>query len=80
MEFISPCTYNRESKHIDGIFMTPDLYMVLGRYMHFGMCIGSDHRRLWLDMRTILLMGQELEQSRKFTVLIIVQYLGYLQL
>jgi hypothetical protein len=61
-----PGTYNRGSKPIDGIFMTQDLYIVQGRYMPFGMGIGSDHRCLWIDIRTIVLMGQELEQSRKF--------------
>jgi hypothetical protein len=61
-----PCTYNRGSNPIDGIFMTQDLYIVQGRYMPFGMGIGSDHRCLWLDIRTMVLMGQELEQSRKF--------------
>jgi hypothetical protein len=34
--------------------------------MPFGMGIGSDHRCLWLDIRTRVLMGLELEQSRKF--------------
>jgi hypothetical protein len=34
--------------------------------MHFGMGIVSDHRCLWLDIRTRVLMGQELEQFRKF--------------
>jgi hypothetical protein len=34
--------------------------------MHFGMGIGSDHRCLWLDIRTRVLMGQDLEQPRKF--------------
>jgi hypothetical protein len=46
--------------------MTQDLYIVQGGYMPFGMGIGSDHRSLWLDIRTRVLMGQELEQSRKF--------------
>jgi hypothetical protein len=48
--------------HIDGIFMTKDLYIVQGGYMPFGMGIGRDHRCLWLDIRTRVLMGQELEQ------------------
>jgi hypothetical protein len=61
-----PRTYNRGSKPIDGIFMTQDLYIVQGGYMPFGIGIGSDHRCLWLDIRTRVLMGQELEQSRKF--------------
>jgi hypothetical protein len=61
-----PHTYNRGSKPIDGIFMTQDLYIVQGGYMPFGTGIGSDHRFLWLDIRTILLMGHELEKSRKF--------------
>jgi hypothetical protein len=39
-----PRTYNRGSKPIDGIFMTHDLYMVQGGYMHFGMGIGIDYR------------------------------------
>jgi hypothetical protein len=48
-----PRTYNRESKSIDGIFMTHDLYnIVQGGYMPFGMGIGSDHRCLWLDIQT----------------------------
>jgi hypothetical protein len=34
--------------------------------MHFGMGIGSDHRCLWIEIRTRVLIGQELEQSRKF--------------
>jgi hypothetical protein len=46
--------------------MTHHLYTVQGRYMPFGMGIGSDHRCLWLDIRTRVLMGQDLEQSRKF--------------
>jgi hypothetical protein len=62
-----PRTYNRGSKPIEGIFMTQDLYIVQGGYMHFGMGIGSDHRCLWIDIRTQVLMGQDLEQSRKFT-------------
>jgi hypothetical protein len=45
--------------------MTQDLYIVQGGCMPFGMGIGSDDRCLWLDIRTRLLMGQELEQSRK---------------
>jgi hypothetical protein len=45
-----PPTYNRVSKPIDGIFMTQDLYIVQGGYMHFDMGIGSDHRCLWLDI------------------------------
>jgi hypothetical protein len=28
------------------------------RYMPFGMGIGSDHRCLWLDIRTRVFMGQ----------------------
>jgi hypothetical protein len=60
------CTYNRGSKPIDGIFMTQDLYIVQGGYMPFGMDIGSDHRCLRIEIRTRVLMGQELEQSRKF--------------
>jgi hypothetical protein len=35
-----PRTYNRGSKPIDGIFMTQDLYIVQGGYMHFGIVIG----------------------------------------
>jgi hypothetical protein len=46
--------------------MTQDLYIVLGGNMHFGMGIGSDNRCLWLDIQTRVLMGQYLEQSRKF--------------
>jgi hypothetical protein len=61
-----PRTYNRGSKPIDGVFMTQDLYIVQGGYMPFGMGIVSDHRCLWLDIRTRVLMGQEWEQSRKF--------------
>jgi hypothetical protein len=61
-----PRTYNRGSKPIDEIFMTQDLYIVQGGYMPFGMVIGSDHRFRLLDIRTRVLMGQELEQSRKF--------------
>jgi hypothetical protein len=61
-----PRTYNRGSKPFDGIFMTQDLYIFQGEYMPFGMGIGSDHRCLWLDIRTRVLMGQELEKSRKF--------------
>jgi hypothetical protein len=61
-----PRTYNRGSKPIHGIFMTHDLYIVQGGYIPFGMGIGSDHRCLWLDIRTRVLMGQDLEQSRKF--------------
>jgi hypothetical protein len=63
-----PHTYNRGSKPIDGIFMKQDLYIVQGGYMPFGMGIGSDHRCLWLDIRTWILMGQDLEQSSKFAV------------
>jgi hypothetical protein len=59
-------TYNRGFKHIDVIFMTQDLYIVQGVYMPFGMGIGSDHRCLWLDTQTRVLMGQDFEQSRKF--------------
>jgi hypothetical protein len=47
-----PHTYTRGSKPIYGIFMTHDLYIVQGRYMPFGMGIGSDDRCLWLDIRT----------------------------
>jgi hypothetical protein len=61
-----PHTYNRGSKPIDGIFMTQGLYIVQGGYMHFGMGIVSDHRYLWLDIQTRVLMGKDLEQSRKF--------------
>jgi hypothetical protein len=61
-----PRTYNRGSKAIDGIFMTQDLYILQGGYLPFDMGIGSDHRCLWLDIRTRVLMGQELEQSSKF--------------
>jgi hypothetical protein len=61
-----PRTYNRGSKPIDGIFMTHDLYIVQGGYMPFCMGIGSDHRCMWLDIHIRVLMGQELEQSRKF--------------
>jgi hypothetical protein len=69
MEFhgdAGPPTYNIGSKPIDGIFMTQDLYIVQGGYIPFGMGIGSDHRCLWLDIRTRVLMGQEFEQSRNF--------------
>jgi hypothetical protein len=52
-----PHTYNRGSKPIDGIQCG---------YMPFGMGIGSDNRCLWPEIRTRVLMGQELEQSRKF--------------
>jgi hypothetical protein len=38
-----PRTYNRGSKPIDGIFITQDLYIVQGGYMHFGMFTESDH-------------------------------------
>jgi hypothetical protein len=62
-----PRTYNRGSKPIDGIFMTQDFYIVQGGYMPFGIGIGSDHRCLWLDIRTRVLMGKDLEQSRKFS-------------
>jgi hypothetical protein len=34
--------------------------------MPFGMGIGSDHRCMWLYIRTRVLMGHELEQSRNF--------------
>jgi hypothetical protein len=61
-----PRTYNKGSKPIDGIFLTQDLYLVQGVYMPFGMGIGSDHRCLWIDIKTRVLMGQDLEQSRKF--------------
>jgi hypothetical protein len=64
-----PRTYNRGSKPIDGIFMTKDLYIVQDGYMPFVMGIRSDNRCLWLDIRTRALMGQELEQSRKFAEL-----------
>jgi hypothetical protein len=60
-----PHTYNRGSKPIDKIFMTQDFYIVQGGYMPFGIIIGSDHRCLWLEIRTRVLVGQELEQSRK---------------
>jgi hypothetical protein len=53
-----PRTYNRGSKPIDRIFMTQDLYIVQGGYMPFGMGIGSDHRCLWLDLQTRVLIGQ----------------------
>jgi hypothetical protein len=53
-----PCTYNRGSKPIGGIFMTQDLYIVQGGYKPFGMGIGSDHKGLWLDIQTRVLMGQ----------------------
>jgi hypothetical protein len=46
--------------------MTHDLYIVQGGYMPFGMGIGSDHRCLWLDIGTRVLMVQDLEQPRKF--------------
>jgi hypothetical protein len=36
-----PRAYNRGSNPIDGIFMTQDLYIFHGGYMHFGMDIGS---------------------------------------
>jgi hypothetical protein len=55
-----PRTYTRGSKPIDGIFMTQYLYLVQGGYVPFGMGIGSDHIFLWLDIRTRVLMGQEL--------------------
>jgi hypothetical protein len=61
-----PHTYNRGSNHIDGIFMTQYLYIVQGGYMPFGMGIGSDHRCLWIDIRTRVLMGQDLELPQKF--------------
>jgi hypothetical protein len=61
-----PHTYNRGSNSIDGIFMTRDLYIFQGGYMPFGMGIGRDHRCLWLDTRTQVLMGYDLEQPRKF--------------
>jgi hypothetical protein len=41
-----PHTYNRGSKPIYGIFMTQDLYIVQGGYMHFDMGIGTDQRCL----------------------------------
>jgi hypothetical protein len=46
--------------------MTHDLYIFQGAYVPFGMGIGSDHRFLWLDIGTRVLMGQDLEQPRKF--------------
>jgi hypothetical protein len=52
-----PRTYNRVSNPIYGIFITQDLYRVQGGYMPFGMGIGSDHRCLWIDIRTRVLMG-----------------------
>jgi hypothetical protein len=61
-----PNTYNRGSNPIDGSFITHDLYILQGEYMPFGMGIGSDHRCLWLDIRTRVLMGQDLEQPRNF--------------
>jgi hypothetical protein len=61
-----PRTFNRGSKPIDGIFVTQDLYIVQGGYIPFGMGIGSDNRCLWLDIQNQVLMGQDLEQSRKF--------------
>jgi hypothetical protein len=64
--YAGPHTYNRGSKPIYGTFMTQDLYIVQGGYMSFGMGIVSYHRCLWIDIQTIVLMGQELEQSRKF--------------
>jgi hypothetical protein len=41
--------------------MTRDLYIVKGGYMPFGMGIGSDHKCLWIDTRTRVLMGQWLK-------------------
>jgi hypothetical protein len=61
-----PRAYNRGSNPIDGILVTQDLYIVQDGYMPFGMDIGSDHRCLWLDIQTRVLMGQDLEQPRKF--------------
>jgi hypothetical protein len=62
-----PRTYNRGSNPTDGIFMTQDLYIVQGGYMYFCMGIGSDHRCLWIDIGTQVLIWQDLEQPRKFT-------------
>jgi hypothetical protein len=53
-----PRTYNIGSNPIDGSFMTHDLYIVQCRYMPLDMGIGNDHRYLWLDIRTRVLMGQ----------------------
>jgi hypothetical protein len=61
-----PRTYNRGSKPIDGIFMPQYLYIVQGGYMPFDMGIVSDHRCLCIYIQTRVLMGQDLEQSRKF--------------
>jgi hypothetical protein len=58
-------TYNRWSRPIDGILRKQYVW-VQGGYMPFGMGIGSDHRCLWLDIRTQVLMEYDLEQSRKF--------------
>jgi hypothetical protein len=61
-----PRTYNRGSTPIDGIFMTQDLYIIQGVYMPFDKGIGSDHQCIWIDILIRVLMGQDLEQPRKF--------------
>jgi hypothetical protein len=61
-----PRTYSRGSNPIDRIFMTQYLYIFQGGYMPFGMGIGSEHRCLWLDIHTQVLMGQDMEQPKNF--------------
>jgi hypothetical protein len=41
--------------------MTHDLYIVQGGYMHFDMGIVSDYRCIWIDIRTRVLMRQDLK-------------------
>jgi hypothetical protein len=58
---------NRGSAPIDGIFMTRDHYILQGGYPPFRKGIGSEHISLWIDIRAIVLMGQDLEPPSKFS-------------
>ena len=61
----APATYNRGSKPIDGMFITPSLLdAVQCGYLAFGDAPGvGDHRVLWLDIPASILFGNNLKPT-----------------
>jgi len=49
-------TYNQGTKPIDGIYVSPDLLLLIqGGYLAFNAGIPSNHRALWIDIPGSLL-------------------------
>jgi hypothetical protein len=62
----APQTYNRGTVPIDGIFLSHDLTSVGVGYLPFGKGLLIDQQCLWIDIKVHVLMGKDMEPSKKF--------------